>query len=188
MAVVLAVALFPALAASKTTSARIPVCTGISRTAMADLAQTGHLKLLKKTGPLCDFAGEHHGHYKPTLGLEIIPYITKIWDTAKSDAEHTAAKEGYDFGQSSSKLFFVSGEVKSSSTPACSPGQKRPEYGPPACNAQPSWVHYTVIGNGTDKRTHTRLMVSAGVTGQQGDVHLSHVIELVQEVISGKLH
>jgi hypothetical protein len=31
-------------------------------------------------------------------------------------------------------------------------------------------------------------MVSAGLTGQQGDVHLSHVLGVVKEVLSGKLH
>jgi hypothetical protein len=155
---------------------------------MANLAETGHLKLAKKIGLLCEFTGEHHGHYKPTLELEIIPYTAKIWNTAKSDAQVTAAKEGTDFGQSSSKLFFVSGVVHSSSKPPCTPGQKRPEYGPPACDGQPSWAHFSAYGNGTDKRVHARLMVSAGVTGQEGDVHLSHVLELVKEILSGKLH
>jgi hypothetical protein len=31
-------------------------------------------------------------------------------------------------------------------------------------------------------------MVSAGVTGQQGDVHLSHMLALVKDIISGKIH
>jgi hypothetical protein len=35
---------------------------------------------------------------------------------------------------------------------------------------------------------HARLMVSAGVTGQEGDAHLSHVLELVKEILSGQLH
>ena len=35
---------------------------------------------------------------------------------------------------------------------------------------------------------HLHLMVSAAVTGQRGDVHLSHMLELVKEVISGKIH
>ena len=40
-------------------------------------------------------------------------------------------------------------------------------------------VHCSVYGNGTDKRLHLHLMVSAGVSGQRGDVHLSHMLALV---------
>ena len=187
MVVVLAVALFPALAASKTTRAHIPVCSRISRTAMANLAQTGPLKLRKKIGPLCQFTGEHHGHYEPTFDLEIIPYISSIWNTAKTAAQKAGAKPGNSFGQSSSKLFFESGTDTSSSLPACSPGEKPPKYGPPACAGQPSWVHFGAYGNGTDPRAHARLMVAAAVSGQEGDLHLSHMLELAKEILSGKL-
>jgi hypothetical protein len=44
------------------------------------------------------------------------------------------------------------------------------------------------MGMGKIKRSHLRLMVSAAVVGQQGDSHLSHMLALVQDVISGKIH
>lgn len=69
-----------------------------------------------------------------------------------------------------------------------SKGGGQSTHGPPACDGQPSWAHFSAYGNGTDKRVHARLMVSAGVTGQEGDVCLSHVLELVKEILSGKLH
>jgi hypothetical protein len=31
-------------------------------------------------------------------------------------------------------------------------------------------------------------MVSTGVTGQQGDVYLSHLLALVAQILSGKIH
>lgn len=31
-------------------------------------------------------------------------------------------------------------------------------------------------------------MVSAALSGQQGDVHLAHLLELVRRVVSGQIH
>jgi hypothetical protein len=48
--------------------------------------------------------------------------------------------------------------------------------------------HFNAYGYGTDTRVHLQLMISVAVTGQQGDVHLSHMISLVQQILSGKIH
>ena len=196
VAVLLAsLAILPAVASSKTASkhhGHIPSCSKLSRKEIENLAQTGTLKLQKHIGPFCAFTGHHPGHYEPTFELGIIPYIASIWETARSDATASAAKNGSDFGQVNSHLFFVSGANTSAGLPPCtagygSPGKGQSKVGP-ACAGEPSMVHYSVYGNGTDTRLHLHLMVSAGVTGQQGDVHLSHVIALVKEIISGKIH
>jgi hypothetical protein len=161
---------------------------------MATLAQTGSLDFRKKIGNLCEFTGKgtHHGHYHTTFEVQIIPYIQNIWDTAKSDAQSSAAKNGDDFGETNKHLFFVSGELRSRDLGKCNkhndrPGRDEAKFGP-ACKGEPAADHLSVYGNGTDKRAGRRLMVSAGVTGQQGDVHLSHMIELVNEILSGKIH
>ena len=189
-----AIAITPTVAAAKKTHAQIPNCAAVSRSEIAKLAQTGQLKLLKKVGNLCEFtgAGEHHGHYRPTLGIQIIPYITSIWNTAKSDAMHSGAKNGNTFGQSSKQVFFVTGKDTGSGLQPCqkklgTPGKGQSKFGP-VCATEPDASHIGVYGNGTDKRNHLHLMVSVAVTGQLGDVHLSHVIQVVTDVISGKIH
>ena len=162
---------------------------------MANLAQTGRLDFRKKVGNLCEFTGpsEHrHGHYHTTFDVQIIPYIKTIWDIAKSKAESSAAKEGSDFGNSSKQLFFVSGKVKHDTLDKCNkhndkPGEGEAKFGP-ACVGEPAADHIGAYGYGIDKRNGLKLMVVAGVTGEQGDVHLSHMLELVKEIISGKIH
>ena len=97
------------------------------------------------------------------------------------------------FGQSSSKLFFVGAEDTDAGLSPCSegdygtPGHGESQFAP-VCSPEPSVEHFNAYGHGTDKRTHSQLMVTAGLTGQEGDVHLSHLIELVKEVISGTIH
>jgi hypothetical protein len=189
-----AIAITPAVAAAKKTPAQIPNCAGISRSQIAKLAQTGQLKLMKKVGNLCEFtgAGEHKGHYKPALEIQIIPYITSIWDRARSDAVHSGGKNGDTFGQSSKQLFFVTGKDTGQGLQPCqkklgTPGKGQSKFGP-VCATEPDASHISAYGNGTDKRNHLHLMVTVAVTGQLGDVHLSHVIPLVTDVITGKIH
>lgn len=189
-----AIAIAPTGAVAKKKRSRIPNCAAISRSELATLAQTGHLRLLKKIGPLCEFTGkgEHHGHYKTTLSLEIVPYIKSVWDKAKSDSRASAAKYGDTFGESSKRLFFVSGHSTGKGLQPCKPDLGKPGHGQskfgPACSTEPDASAFGAYGNGTDKRNGLHLMVSGGVTGQAGDVHLSHMLKLVKDVISGKIH
>jgi len=189
-----AIAITPIVAVAKKTTSQVPNCATVSRRQIATLAQTGNLKLLKKIGNFCAFSGdgEHHGHYKPTLGVQIIPYIKTIWNTAKSDAIKSATKNHDTFGQSSKQMFFVTGEDTGEGLQPCdkdlgSPGKGQSKYGP-VCATEPDAVHIGVYGNGTDKRNHLHLMVSVALTGQSGDVHLSHALQLVKDLISGKIH
>jgi hypothetical protein len=189
-----ALVITPTVAAAKKAHSPIPSCATVSRGEVATLAQTGQLKLEKKIGNLCAFTGngEHHGHYKPTLSIEIIPYFTSIWDTARSDAVKSGSKDGNTFGQYSKTVFFVTGKDTGEGLQPCekklgTPGKGQSKYGP-VCATEPDATHIAVYGNGTDKRNHLHLMVSVALTGELGDVHLSHVIELVEDVISGKIH
>ena len=194
MSLLVAIAITPIVAAAKKPSGGIPNCAVVSRGEIAKLAQTGHLKLEKQIGNLCVFfgEGEHRGHYKPGLDIQIIPYIKSIWDTAKSDATKSAGKNGDTFGQSSKALFFVTGVTTGHGLQPCdkdlgTPGRGQSKFGP-VCATEPDATHISVYGNGTDRRNHLHLMVTAALIGQQGDVHLSHVIQLVKDVISGKIH
>ena len=116
----------PAFAvASHTSSPRIPVCSALSRSAIANLVGTGPLTLKKKIGNLCTFTGERHGHYKPGLTIQIVPWSKSLFSVAERDAVHSAAREHAQFGVVSralkvgKKAFFVTGTMTSASLPPC---------------------------------------------------------------------
>lgn len=195
----LMVALFPALAASKTShhshhhhASHFPSCSHISRPALANLAQTGQLTLRKRTGNLCEFTGKHPGHYEPRFEIELVPYSQQLWNTIKSDAQSSAAANGDQFGQASPKEVFVVGRSTDSGLDPCKKEDGKPGKGEskfaPACAPEPDAVSISVYGHGTDKRLHMDIIVSSAVTGQAGDVHLSHMLQLVKDVVSGKIH
>ncbi len=113
-------------------------------------------------------------------------------DTAKNDAAASASKNGSDYGEVNSKLFFVSGKLTDKGLPPCtkdygSPGKGQSKFGP-VCSPEPGAAHFGAYGHGTDKRLHLNVMVSVGLIGEEGDVHLSHALELAKEIISAKIH
>jgi hypothetical protein len=189
----------PAFAmASHKSPPRIPDCSALSRGAIANLIGTGPLTLEKKIGNLCTFAGRIPKHYKPALVIQIVPWSKKLFSVAERDAVHSAAREHEQFGVVSSALkvgksaFFVTGTMTSASLPPCG-SEEAPAPAPlevrtgPICAGEPSATHINVTGYGTSPRG-AELMVSAGGVAQQGDISLIHVITLVKDLISGKIH
>jgi hypothetical protein len=189
----------PAFAvASHTGSSRIPVCSALSRTAIANLVGTGPLALEKRVGNFCTFSGKKLGHYKPEFVLQIVPWSKSVFSQAERDAVSSAAREHAQFGvvnralKVGKKAFFVSGTMTSASLPPCG-SEEAPAPAPleirtgPICAGEPALGHVNVVGYGRSPRG-VELMVTAGGAAQQGDISLIHVIELVKDVISGKIH
>ena len=176
----------------------IPDCSALSRGAIANLIGTGSLTLEKKVGNLCTFSGHRPGHYKPVLVIQIVPWSKKLFSVSEGDAVHSAAREHEQFGVVSSALkvgkraFFVTGTMTSASLPPCG-SEEAPALAPlevrsgPICAGEPSATHINVTGYGPSP-SGTELMVSAGGVAQQGDISLSHVITLIKDLISGKIH
>ncbi len=166
----------------------VPNCSSLSRAAIAKLVGTGPLTLKAKIGNLCEFAGQISGHYTPGLDIQIEPYFRSVWNLAESDAVKSAAAQHSTFGRNGSKLFFVSGSKTSAGLGTCEgntivPGQLGPE-----CAGQPESVHFNAIGYGPYKSGSLKLMVSTAVSSQVGDTHLSRLISLVKQLLSGKIH
>ena len=189
----------PAFAtASHKSSPRVPVCSALSRGAIANLTGTGPLTLEKKVGNLCTFTGRIHKHYKPALVIQIVPWSKKLFSVAERDAVHSASREHEQFGVVSralkvgKKAFFVTGTMTSASLPPCG-SEEAPAPSPlevrsgPICAGEPSATHIDVVGYGPSP-SGAELMVSAGGVAQQGDISLIHVITLVKDLISGKIH
>jgi len=185
----------PAFAvASHTTSAKVPVCSALSRGAIANLVGTGPLTLTQKIGNLCTFTGYKHGRYKPALAIQIVPWRASIFSLAERDARRS---EGA-FGVVSKALnvgkraFFVTGTKTSASLGRCGT-EEAPAPSPleirtgPICAGEPALGHVNVVGYGPSP-SGAELMVSAGGVAEQGDISLSHMIKLVKDLISGKIH
>jgi hypothetical protein len=180
----------PALA-SPTGSRKAPAtppCSGLLLTAVAKLVGTGPLKLLSRTGNFCAFIGSIPGHYKTSLDIQIIPYMKSVWQTAEANAMHSASVNGSTFGHSSAKLFFVSGTKTSAGMSPCTPSQKVTDEFEPQCAGQPDASVFDAIGYGPYKSSSVQLMVSTAATAEQGDVYLSHLLALVTQILSGKIH
>jgi hypothetical protein len=199
LVVVVASMVLPAFASASHKSApRIPSCSALSRVAIANLVGTGPLALTKKIGNLCAFAGERHGHYKPVLTIQIVPWSKSLFSVAEREAVQSAAREHEQFGVVSRALkvgtraVFVTGTKTSASLPKCG-SEEAPAPAPlevrtgPICAGEPALTHVTVIGYGPSP-SGVELMVSAGGVAQQGDISLIHVIALVKDLISGKIH
>jgi hypothetical protein len=198
--VVLAVSVtLPSLASALRPSApKVPVCSALSRTAIAGLAGTGPLTLKRKIGNLCVFSGSRRGHYQPALTIQIVPWSSHLFSVAERDAKSSALREGELFGVVSSALkvgkraVFVSGTKTSASLPKCG-SEEAPAPSPleirtgPICAGEPALASVNVIGYGPSPG-FGELMVSAGGAAEQGDISLSHMIALVKDLISGKIH
>jgi len=173
----------------------VPDCSALSRSAIANLEGTGPLALEKKVGNLCDFSGHRPGHYKPVLVIQIVPWSKKLFSVAERDAVHS---EHSQFGVVSRALkvgkraFFVTGTMTSASLGKCgseeAPAPSPPEIRTgPICAGEPALTHITVVGYGPSP-SGVELMVSASGVAQQGDISLIHVITLVKDLLSGKIH
>jgi hypothetical protein len=174
-----------AVASSAKMAAGIPSCKTLSRTAVANLVGTGPLTLTKMIGPYCYFSGQRPGHYKPMLQIEIIPYIKYVWTAAETAATHSPSEK---ITHVNSKLFSGTGTVTSAGKSPCQPSQVVSNEPGPACAGQPSESIFTAIGYGSYQPSGQQLMVSTALTGEQGDVHLSHLLALVTEILSAKIH
>ncbi|MGA8744677.1 MAG: hypothetical protein WB507_02285 [Solirubrobacterales bacterium] len=184
----------PALAAtsSKATHGRsaIPKCTGLSPTKMASVLGSTSLQFKKKVphSNLCTWEAIRPGHYRELLVVDIIPGIKSIYETAEADGKKSAAREGKSFGRLTlshapwKAAFDVSGSVYNTGLEACEPGHKRAEFGPPQCSSDPDWTTVNVDSY------NSKLMVSVGAAAQLGDVYLSHVIALNEDILAGKIH
>ena len=176
----------PATATSTTKPSAFPSCRTLSRTALANLAQTGPLALTRVVGPYCYFTGHISGHYEPELQVAILPYTKYLWLAATG----RPCAAGAICGHFNSKLFDVTAKPLTSAglSPCKANDLPLSRITGPACAGEPTANAFIAYTYGSYKSSGLQLMVTAGLTGQQGDVHLSHLIALVQQVLSGKIH
>jgi len=186
LVVVLALTLALLMSASAPAKTKMPSCTSLSRTAMASLAGTGPLALTRVVGPYCYFTGRISGHYKPELQVSILPYSKPLWMAATG----RPCAPGAICGHFNARLFDVTAKpLTSAGLPPCAANAlPRSAITGPACAGEPTENVFTAYTCGSYSSSGLQVIVTAGLTGQQGDVHLSHLIALVQQILSGKIH
>jgi len=165
---------------------------GLSRGAISKTLGFAPLVLEKRIGPTCAFSGERPGQYLQGLSLLIIPGSNGVFSLAESDALESAEKEHAEFGVVHKGLFFVYGTMESTKLGACG-SEEAPEPSPletrtgPICAGEPALTHINVIGYGRSP-SGLKPMVTAAAVAESGQVHLANVINLVEDIISGKIH
>ena len=179
-----------ASAKSKPKPPSIPSCSHFSDNALAKVLGLVKLKYKGKTphSNICTWEGTKSGHYHQILQIDVIPGIKSVYELAQTTGQKTAAKDHKQFGTLGSRGypwkagFFVTGTTSDSGLKPCEPGHKLPDFGPPMCAGDPEWTTINVTAYSS------KMMVAAGIGVQLGDAHLSGMVELVKEIVSGKLH
>jgi len=172
------------VSAQRSTPGPIPNCATLDPSSIASLLTVPALTLEKNTGPLCTFTGKKPSRYLIEVDITIIPYSDSVWGAAEN-----AAIKRHDYKQESANLFFSDRTVTSHGLPPCNLGDQKAGQLGPKCSGEPDQNVYTVVGRGNYKTpTGPKLMVTAATSAQSGDIYLGHVIELVKEILSGKIH
>lgn len=178
---------------------KIPVCSALSRTAIAKDLGFAPLVLETRISHNCTFSAESPGQYLQALSIQIIPWSGSAFTLAESDAVESAEKEpgavfdvvnkGLKVGK---RAFFVVGMMTSRSLEPCG-SENAPAPEPlevrtgPICGGEPTLTHISVTGYGRSPGG-AEPMVSVAAAAEQGHVTLISVINLVKYIISGKIH
>jgi len=155
---------------------------------------SGKLKLERKVGNLCELQGDRGTRrYHTILDIQLEPGSKASYVHIKESGERAHRRNHSTFGEVARKLkvgteaFFVTSSVTSVPLPPCEAGAELPQLGPD-CNPQPTLEKYTAVAWGHYRGTGTPVVVSIGYAAEAGDGSLIHVITLLKELISGKLH
>ena len=175
---------------SRATPAGIPSCTHLSTTAMANVLGSPPLRFKGKTprSNLCTWEAVRPGHYHEALSVDIVPGKRSIYDVAESDGKKSANKRRKTLRHACCRAQSLEGGVLrqrigfQQRLGSMHTGTRTADIRAPECSSDPDWT--TVNVDSYD----SSLMVSVGAVAQLGDVHLSHVIELNKEILTGKIH
>jgi hypothetical protein len=184
----LALATSPAGAKSKPrpTPPSIPSCSGFSASAIARAIASAPLAFKGRLAHICTWQAAPPGHYRELVQIGVIPGIKSVFQKAEHDGAITAAKQHEEFGilgsrkQTWTAAFFVTKVRSNLGLPACKQGHTLPAFGP-MCSSDPPSITANVYAY------NSRMMVSAAAGAQQGDLHLSGVIYLVNQIMAGKI-
>ncbi len=191
----LAVALALPVAASwaNKSSPRLPACAHFSLSQLRQIIVGDEpLKFGGRTpgADICTYDGQLSGHYHLLVQIALFPGSKSLFKKVKAVAQMSAqAQHAYYHvdKQRNPQIISVSSYTTDSGLPACQPNQSLPDFGPPQCDPQPPWYKATASAYGTLKGTRQKVIVTAGIGAELGDVGLRSMEQVCKDILSGKL-
>lgn len=197
---VLAIALaIPGLAMASHKSPRkqpasVPSCKHFSLAKMAQLLRVGSLEFegSSPVGNACTYRTPHVAeHYADLLSVSVVATPESVFLRAERRTKNTAAQEHAASGTINSRgvaAFYLIKDVASQGLGACrSPGAMLPEFGPPLCEGQPSWLTTEVYSYATLRPRGPKALVSVSLAAEPITGSLALVAALSKGIISGQV-
>ncbi len=131
-------------------------------------------------------------HYADLLSVSVTATPEGVFLEAEQRARRAAAKQHGAFGTLNSRgvaTFYVIGDITAQSLGPCrSPGATLPEFGPPLCEGQPSWLTDEVYSYATLRPRGPKAFVSVGLASEPITGGLALVASLNKKIVSGQIH
>ena len=161
---------------------------------MAQLLHVGSLQFegASPVGNACTYKTPHMAeHYADLLSVSVVATPESVFLGAEQRGKRTAAQEHGAFGTLNSRgiaTFYVLKDVASQGLGPCrSPGATLPEFGPPLCEGQPSWLTTTVNSYATLRPRGPKAFVSVGLAAEPISGELDLVTALNKKIASGQI-
>ena len=186
-----------AIAAHKSPNKRpasVPSCKHFSLAKMARLLHVGSLEFegASPVGNACTYKTPHVAeHYADLLSVSVVATPESVFLGAEQRGKTTAGQEHEPFGTLNSRgvaAFYVIKDVVSQGLGPCrSPGATLPEFGPPLCAGQPSWLTTVVYSYATLRPRGPKAFVSVGLAAEPITGGLALVTALNKKIVSGRI-
>jgi len=143
-------------------------------------------------GNACTYKTPHVAeHYADLLSVSIVATPERVFLGAEQRGKKSAAQAHGAFGTFKSHgvpAFYVIKDVTSQGLGACrSPGATLPEFGPPLCEGQPSWLTTEVYSYATLRPRGPKAFVSVGLAAEPIQGSLALVTALNEKIVSGQI-
>jgi hypothetical protein len=130
-------------------------------------------------------------HYADLLSVSVVATPERVFLRAEQRAKSTAAQEHGAFGTLNSRgvaTFYVIRDVASQGLGPCrSPEATLPEFGPPLCEGQPSWLTTEVYSYATPRPRGPKAFVAVGLAAEPITGALALVTALNKNIVSGQI-
>ncbi|HEV3318721.1 MAG TPA: hypothetical protein VG053_03170 [Solirubrobacteraceae bacterium] len=130
-------------------------------------------------------------HYADLLSVSVVATPESVFLGAEQRGKMTAAQAHGAFGTLNRRgvaTFYVITDLAGQGLGPCrSPGATLPEFGPPLCEGQPSWLTTEVYSYATLKPRGPKAFVSVGLAAEPVSGALALVTALNKKIISGQI-
>lgn len=173
----------------------VPSCKHFSLAKMAQLLHVGSLEFegASPVGNACTYKTARVAeHYADLLTVAVVATPESVFRGAEQGGKTRAAQEHGASGTLNSRgvaAFYVLTDITSQGLGPCrSPGATLPEFGPPLCEGQPSWLSTEVYSYAKLRPRGPKAFVSVGLASEPVTGELALVTTLNKKIVSGQIH